>query len=403
MPHRYRPVLPADPHASSLLRLPLLRRALADPSIRYVRRGVDARWNYQNHVRVSLAGFNPASGCVFYRANSFVDRWLDNPGSDTREYNPEDKLLPEATFLAHDYLHILGYQWISGLAPELGFGVSPVTSDNYETFVFCHLLTEAVATVGLDYWFLARLDLNRELGIGTDFESLTISYDVAHEPEYQRFCPGFTVQRPEFFEDLASFYCTGVFAGFDRDDMSRSPLLIKWLRHELEYGEQQRKYTREWMTFLSDESVPQPRKGLQAPVRLNQGWQRHLIREIGARLWAVVQLDEDPEDRQPLDPQRVWHSSVRKPHDFRFLNFNRVCRERRWDPTSFAPEDSESFLHWYRQFLCRYSLDLVPVEVRDLRDELFAKQRADICTYLFREIEPLPLSPLEPRDLFMLA
>lgn len=403
MSQSYRPALPLDSHPGSLLRLPLLHRALTDQTIRYVRRGVDARWSYEKQIRVSLAGFNPAASCVFYRANSYVDRWLNDPGADTREYNPEDKLLPEATFLAHDYLHILGYQWIAGLAPELGFGVSPVTRDNYDAFVFCHLLTEAVATVGLDYWFLARRDLNRELNIGTDFQCLTISYNLAHEPEYQRFCPGFTVQRPEFFEDLATFYCTGVFEGFDKEDMRRSPLLIGWLRHELEYGEQQRTYTREWMAFLSDETVPEPPKGLGAPLRVDQGWQRQLIKEIGARLWAVVHRDEDPVDRKQLDPQRVWQSSVLKPHDFRFLNFNRVCSEPSWDPSSFTPESTDSFLHWYRQFLCRYPFDLIPVEIRDLRDELFAKQRADICTYLFREFEPLPVSALEPRDLFMLA
>ncbi|MFT7621750.1 MAG: hypothetical protein ACI9WU_000915 [Myxococcota bacterium] len=403
MKRRDRPILPADPHPSSLLRLPLLKRALSDPTIRYVRRGVDARWNYQEQVSVSLAGFNPGSGCVFYRAHSYVDHWLADPGADAREFNFEDRLLPEATFLAHDYLHILAYQWITGLAPELGFGVAPITPENYEDFVFCHLLSEAVATVGLDYWFLARLDLNDALDIGTGFDGLTVSYRRNHEREYARFNPGFTVQRPEFFMELVTFYCTGEFEGFDTEDLRRSPLLLSWLRQELRYGENQREYTRMWLAFLADGPLPKPKAGLGAPVRARQRWQKRLMRQVGERLWAVSHKDEDPADRQPLDPRKVWKSPTRKPFDFRFINWNRICDEKRWARGQFKTDDDETFRHWYRQFLSRYPLDKVPAELLELRDDLLAKRQVDLCTHFFRELEPLPISRHEPRDLFMLA
>lgn len=395
--------LPAETHPSSLLRLPLVRRALSDPKIRYVRRSSDARWCYEGQIAASLSGFNPTSGCVFYRAHSVVEGWLLEPGTDTRVLNAEDRLLSEAMFLVHDYLHILAYQWIAGLMPSLGFGTAAITAETFEAFVYCHLLTEAVATVGLDYWFLGRLDLNRELDIGTDFTVLTVSYRLEYEDEYRRAWPGFTAQRPGFFEELVRFYCTGEFNGFGREDLMRSPRLLRWLEHELRYGEKQREYTREWLAFLAHEPIELPKGGAGARVRASLPWQRRLAREVGERLWAVTQRDEDPTDRVPLDPRAAWRSPKSKPYDFRFLNWNRVAGERRWGRQPFEPTTDEAFKHWYRQFLMRLPYDAVPAELHAIRDDLLAKRRVELCDYFYRELQPLPPAPGEPTDLFLLG
>lgn len=395
--------LPVETHPSALLRLPLVRTALGDPTVRYVRRAIDARWNYNEEIAPTLTGFNPTTGCVFYRAHSHVDRWLADPGGDPRAHNPSDRLMSEAMFLVHDWLHILGYQWIAGLMPELGFGTSPVSPQNFEAFVFCHLLTEAVATVGLDYWFLGRLDLNRELSLGTGFTDLTVSYRAEHEDEYRRFCPGFTAQRPAFFADLVRFYCTGGFEGFGKDDLARSPLLIRWLEHELRYGEKQRQYTREWLAFLADTAIPAPKGGIGAPVRAQEAWQRRLARDVGERLWAVARGGEEPTDRAPIDPARGWRSPGRKPYDFRFLNWNRVVDGRRWAREPLKASTDEEFRHWYRQFLVRLPYDRVAPELLAIRDDLLVKRRVDLCTYFYREIEPLAAAREEPVDLFLLG
>jgi hypothetical protein len=395
--------LPTVRHPSSLLHLPLVERALSDSTVRYVRRGVDARWSYEGDVATSLTGFNPTTGCVFYRSHSHVARWLGDPGGDTRNYNPSDKLMTEMMFLVHDYLHVVAYQWIAGLRPDLGFGSAPVTKDNYETFVFCHLLTEAVATTGLDYWYLGRIDLDRELGLGTDFTALTVSYHARHEDEYRRFYPQFTAQRASFFPELVKFYCTGEFLHFGKEDLARSPRLIQWLNHELRYGENQRVYTREWLAFLAHDGVDLPRGGAGAPVKVTEPWQKRLAREVGDRLWAMVQLGEAPTDRRTLEPNETWRSSRKRPSDFRFLNWNRMALDLRWGRYPFDPNLDDAFRHWYRQFLVRYPYDKVPKELLALRDELLAKRRVDVCEYLFRGIEPLAPAPEEPLDLFLLG
>jgi hypothetical protein len=116
---------------------------------------------------------------------------------------------------------------------------------------FCHLLTEAAAVIGLDYWYLSQFDLNSAVPIGTSFRHVSVSYDVKHLEEYRRFCPDLRVEHPGFVRFLGTFYCTGVFEGFSPQDLKDSPLLYKWLCHELVYGRRQREYTRLWLQHLS--------------------------------------------------------------------------------------------------------------------------------------------------------
>ncbi len=61
--------------------------------------------------------------------------------------------------------------------------------------------------------------------------------------------------RPEFFDELAEFYCTGVLRGFGVEDLRRSPLLLQWLEHELRYGQRQREYARQWFAHVAGEEV----------------------------------------------------------------------------------------------------------------------------------------------------
>ena len=167
---------------------------------------------------MAQTGFQPALGRIFYPTNSAVDAWLGDVGGDPRPHNFADRLMNELFFLVHDYLHILGYRWINGLMPELGFGTAEITEKNAESFVFCHLLTEAVATVGLDYWYLSRLNLYEELQIGTGFSGLTVCIERRTMRSIGVFDPTFEVQSTAFFERICRFYCTGEFEGFGKED-----------------------------------------------------------------------------------------------------------------------------------------------------------------------------------------
>ena len=99
---------------------------------------------------VTLAGFNPFLRSLFYANNSALSRWLAGPYGSARDYNEGDHLVREVLFAVHDYLHCWSAAAIAVLAPRSRFDTGPILRDNLEDFVYCHLLTEAAATAGLD-------------------------------------------------------------------------------------------------------------------------------------------------------------------------------------------------------------------------------------------------------------
>jgi hypothetical protein len=306
-------------HSESLLRVEPIRRMLADANIRLRSRPIDNRWRYERIVPLALNGFCPFADEIYYAAHSKVAQWLDRPEASARPLNERDILLREALFLAHDYLHAWSYARIREFAPDLGFGTAPITAQNFEGMAFCHLLTEAAATIGVDYWYLATVDLNSVADIGTTLVGLTAGYHERHLSEYRRFCPSLMVQGPAFFKKLARFYCTGRFRGFFRDDLRRSPILLAWLEHELRYGGLQRDYTRSWFAYLSGDEIALTEAARRAPVACDDGWQRDLMAELGRALWAFV-VEGAPPGATGVPRDGVWASPPERAADFRFIN-----------------------------------------------------------------------------------
>jgi hypothetical protein len=305
--------------ASRLAELPVLDQLLADPHVRVVPRPIESRWKYEKLDHGSSTGFNPFRNEVYVGEHSVFQRWRSSPDGDLRLLNEGDLLVHEAMFVAHDYLHCWATATIQQLAPALGFGIAPIDADNVEAMAFALLLTEAAAVVGLDYWCLSTLDLDASLRIGTDFRNLAVTYREADLPEYQQFDPEFVVQDPGFFSSLAAFYCTGVLYGFDLSCIRRSPRLLAWLRHELSYGELQRRYTRRWLQHLSGRTLYPSESHLTAEVPVDEEWQAELIDELGARLWAKVKQG-DPQPVAGAELTALWRSDDRGPLDFRFTN-----------------------------------------------------------------------------------
>lgn len=200
----------ADAHEESLLQIPLVQHVLSDRAFQLRSRAIDAHWYYEKRIPVTLAGFNPFEGAVFYAQRSVFAEWLENPLSSARNHNDNDCLVREVMFMVHDYLHAWTYQLVNRLWPELGLFSGQIEPESFESFVFVHLLSEAVATVGLDYWYLCVRGINSYCPIGTALGSLTVSYRESLLPEYRRFHPELTVQDTSFFSQLAQFYCHGV-------------------------------------------------------------------------------------------------------------------------------------------------------------------------------------------------
>lgn len=385
-------------HRESLLHIPLLAQLFEDPCIRIVRRGIDCRWKYHDLIATRVDGFNPLTGCAFIGTHSHLDRWLPHRRDSARAFNRDDELVSEALFAVHDYLHVWTYNWIRTLQPELGFGTAPITRRNFEDMVFCHILSEAVATVGLDYWYLSVVELGEVVSIGTLQRGLTVSYREAWREEYRRFCPGLRVQHPAFLEQVARFYCDGVFVGFDKGDLDASPALQAWVTHELHYGQLQRRYCREWFAYLAQEEIRLDAGQRDATIAFDVSWRRRLTRALAERLWAKVKQGELCAPPVTATAGDSWSAPAGRALDFRFLNLNRVGLPAA-ETAAALPEDGFEFL--LRQYAVRFDFDAFPDEAIGVFSLIRTERDFAAGERLLKDMKRLPVAPDEPRDLFL--
>jgi hypothetical protein len=391
-------------HPESLLCIPLVAQMLTDSRVPLKARAIDDAWRTHEAIPISVSGFNPLARCVFYPVRSPVAKWLKAPWASSRALNRGDDLLRSVLFAVHDYLHVWSYLAISELAPEIGFGRAPISADNFESFVFCHLLSETAATVGLDYWYLSTVEINKVCPIGSAVTGLTVSYREQHLPEYQRFNPLFQVQDRKFFGLLHRFYCDGTFRGFDSADLRKSPLLWRWLEHELRYAENQRRYCRMWFSYLAYGHCKWPRSKLIAPVR---GERRHwrLAEELGELLWSKVKLGRDEQVGRPA--AFSWTAPRTADPDFRFLNAARFDIDRlvRLERQGFVPEE-QSFKHWLCQFMSRFEYATFDPELIEAIELIGPRRSFALSRAVFGGQKQISRSGAElhrePRDLMTL-
>lgn len=382
----------------SLLNIPLVSQLLRDDSVKVEARGVDARWSYAKVIGRSVSGFNPFQGVIFTGRNSSLSNWLERPRGSARQLNFNDRLVDEVLFAAHDYLHIWSYRWIARLWPELGFGEAEIGPENFEDMVFCHLLSEAVATVGLDYWYLSCVKLGDVVPIGSAKRGLTVSYREDHAEEYRLFSNGFDVQRESFFQLIARFYCSGQFPGFSAEDMQLSPVLRGWLMHELRYGKLQREYCREWFAFLSGGAIRLSTKQLSRPVAHDSPKHEHLMREIGALLWAKVKQDDFADSGFRFDPSRLWSSEASRDLRFQFLNLNSVGLP---SIAGRAKLSGRSTDYLVRQYLARLDFGAFPKDGHPIFDLVLRNGDLALAESLLGTFPRVEAGSCEPREIFL--
>jgi hypothetical protein len=376
-------------HAESLLHIPLVRQLLGDRRVILSPRQVDQHWFYERFIPISVSGFNHFLGRVFYPSRSMMSRWLLTPECSARDLNDGDILVKEVLIAVHDYLHVWALQFINGRRPELGLGVAPLTAANAEDMAFCHLVTEAAAVVGLDYWYLSTMDLNRVVPIGSTLEGLTVAYHEQYADEYRRFNPSFRVQEQGFFPRICQFYCDGVFRGFGLSALKRSPRVLKWLKHELSYGMRQRQYIRLWLRHLSGGQLDYQRADLQAPIDSGASWKQQLMGEVAEALWDKVKNDRMNDDGAPIDPTAVWKAPAEMRPDFRFVNANMVDpgRLRGMD----AWEDGAENLRYYLcQFVSGFDCGGVDPELKTALVSLTEHRDVRLVQRLFRGQPEIP-------------
>jgi len=330
---------------------------MSDACFRRVERGIDADWFYSKVIPISVAGFNPFEGAYYYPRHSSFALWLGAPEQSARLHNENDLLVRETMFMVHDYLHAWTYQLVDRIWPECGLFGGEVREEALESFVFAHLLSEAAATVGLDYWFLSVENINDFCPIGTGLASLTVSYRERALPEYQKFQPDLVVQDPSFVTRLTRFYCTGIWPGLDGDDLKRSPQLYRWLKHELSYGVAQRQLTRAWFLYLGRIE----REAVSEPVAMDNS-QEEITRQVGESLWRLVKEGKDDlAGREWRRGTPNGRGSPRYP-DFRFSNVAKLPVDH-WSAGDWE-QRGDTYAYFVYQMLSRIPFEEVPAKRR---------------------------------------
>ncbi len=377
------------------MRVPLVRQLMTDTQVQLSARAIDSTWKYDRVSPITATGFNPLTRRIFYASNSLLGAWLLDPKESARKYNEGDLLLPDLLLAVHDYLHIWGYLAVCELAPRIQLGTGKITRKSLEDYAFCHLLTEAVATVGLDYWYLSTIDLNDVCDLGTTQHGLTVSYHNDQLRELRRFRPDLDVQSKAFFVELATFYCTGIFKGFSPNDLKASPMLWKWMEHELRYGTRQREYIRRWLAYLAPDRLDLSMDELKAPLPVKIGWQTRLLHAVAELLWEKVKNNALHQFGPHLDQDRVWRSSSDRPLDFRFLN---VAAFR----SGVSELVSDSFDHYLWQTLGFYEKKTIDPRLLEFIPMLRERRAPRLLSFLLEGQTPIAGDEYIDRDLFIL-
>ena len=300
-------------------KFPLLNQLFQDPSLNFCFRGLDLSWKYQDILPALQAGFNPLSNTIYLNLHSAFSDWFFGGCKNLEDYLTGENVINELLFAVHDYLHIWAYQCIdhltSGRVSSLISKSTPLDDNEIEEFVFFHLLSEAVATIGLDYWFLSRVELWRVLSAGTTINGLTATFSERHMDEFKKFNPDFQPYTPKFLSDFTQFYCDGVLHGFDVEALQKSNIVFRWLKHELSYGQTQRNHSKTWINYLfSGREEFQFSSSNTTLINIPRQYHQ-LADQVGEMLWEKVTGRENhffstkfpvldrPKFREKLDPR----------------------------------------------------------------------------------------------------
>jgi hypothetical protein len=385
----------------SLLQIPLVRAAIEDPGFKKVFRGVDQAWKDEGIIPVSIAGFNPYASAGLIAKKSALNDWLKNPSQSARTYNSSDRLVKQALFFAHDYLHTWAIAKIRELAQaEFSYGVDSIHKKNIEDYVFCHLLTEAVATVGLDYWFLSQVKLNEVCPVGTRVRCLTIGYHSDYDQEIWKFNSGMRINHPAFFEFMARFYCDGIFSGFKIDDLDQSPILMNWIDHEVMYGEKQREYARLWFSYLSKEGPEAFSNKPERALLIKKPWQNKLILEMGEALWLATRSSFMI--AAAFDSSRLWQYADKRAPDPRFSNLLHYDLKTMLKSASKGPDQDEKLTYLAYQYVSQFELKKCALKIQNQVPDLIEKKDFKKLERMLKGIPKVPRSQAEPAHLLVL-
>lgn len=389
-------------HPESPLQVPLIRQALTDQHILLSPRRVDGRWQSKVHLP-STSGFNPYSFKIYLPFNHVVFDWLKNPAASARPFNHQDQLMQKLLLVVHDYLHSWSILAVRHLMPDLAFGQTVITKENFEDMVFCHLLTEAAAVAGADYWYWSRTQINALCPIGTKTNQFAVSFKEKDLPEFQRYCPDFNPLNPSFLSELIQNYCRGDFSGFDLEKIKESPLVEEMVLHEVNYSHMQRLYSRRMISAFSAEPddfyLSTNADLLKKPVNFSEKWKQELTNKLADLLWKKI---SQPTDSISFKPPEDHSSSFwkNKKSSFMYTNVNSLGDEEIAAVLADSDWSEDKYWFWI-QYISTFDLDqFSALETDKIRLALMIKSQEKLVD-IFKHKQRLKIETCEPRSLFI--
>jgi len=349
---------------------------MRDRGITFVTRRVDARWWRSMGLNDVLmlpqppVGFRPFSTEIMLPRHGVTRDWVRAPDTPLRELNDGDVAVGTLLLITHDQLHAWSASLIARLAPAQFARIEDGSLASREALAFLHLVTEACAVVALDYWYLATVDFNSVVEAGSTFHTLTNSFHESALDEYRRHDPKLDVQQPSFFRTLTRFYCSGVWEGIGKPALRASPLVRKWLEHEIRYGSKQRRYIREYLAYAHQ----RPLEDASRAVSCDAPWQKKLLERVESALWARAK--EGVEDETGTLPVPKWKRPPVEAFDSRCANLAALSEDEERTVLDRGAE-GDALVYLIAQYLSsfdagRFDRDKLPalrlaLHARDLR------------------------------------
>ncbi len=375
--------MPSD-LAGRLARLRPVAHALRDPYFEVVLRPIDASWHHAG-ITGAMGGFNPPRHCYYAARESAFSQWFATPETFHCPSDCALELAIDVLRFAHDYVHSWAYRLIATLLPDFHVA-TPRTTEALDKQAFFLVLSEAVAVVATDYWYLSLRGLKERCGTSFDLGPCTVHYRERYLRTYRKSNPSLTVQTPGLLDRIAWLYSTGEFEGFSEQDLLDNRKLADWMVRELLIAPRQRIVSRSWLSYLSGLAINDTTR----VEKFRTLAQHHaaLIEEIGHRVWLKVRHGRHDFIPIRLD-QGNWFVCHDGPLDCRYANLNHVgTRVIDW-----AGGDVECWEAYMDQALSGHYLPTDPARRRTIASEVgVVRETFDVGKLgeLLAILEPVP-------------
>ena len=151
----------------------------------------------------------------------------------------------------HDFVHV----WcIARLLPYFPHCAQPgalAGGTCNRDFAYLLMMSEVVATVSIDFWYLLYADFKQDIGSDCRFTTLTTIMKRPDIDKARTISPNFSVRSPEFLEWLAKAYFRSAFEGFEAASDASLNDIAPWLMREKWLSAAQRRIGSNWLSYLS--------------------------------------------------------------------------------------------------------------------------------------------------------